>query len=58
MIPCNALQGCQPGAEAAAVGEALGIHVLRHTEKKPAGGKEEVEHYFGYVYHVLSVVVD
>ena len=35
------------GNEASALESALGIAVLRHTEKKPAGGPEEIERHFG-----------
>lgn len=35
------------GTEAAALECALGMKVLRHTEKKPAGGPEEIEKHFG-----------
>jgi phosphatidylglycerophosphatase GEP4 len=37
------------GVEAEALEEALGVAVLRHKEKKPAGGPEDVEAHFGYV---------
>lgn len=35
------------GAEATSLESALGIPVLRHREKKPSGGPEDVEKYFG-----------
>ena len=35
------------GTEAAALEAALGIPVMRHREKKPAGGKEDAEKHFG-----------
>ena len=35
------------GAEAEGLEKALGIPVLRHKEKKPAGGPEDVEMHFG-----------
>ena len=35
------------GSEAAALEEALGVPVLRHREKKPAGGGEDMEAHFG-----------
>lgn len=37
------------GKEAAALEAALGIPVLRHREKKPAGGSEDMEAHFGWV---------
>lgn len=37
------------GKEAAALEAALGIGVLRHREKKPAGGSEDMERHFGWV---------
>ena len=36
------------GVEAEALEAALGVAVLRHKEKKPAGGPEDVEKHFGY----------
>lgn len=36
------------GKEAAALEAALGIPVLRHREKKPAGGSEDMEQHFGW----------
>ena len=35
------------GEEAEALEKALGVPVLRHKEKKPAGGPEDVEKHFG-----------
>lgn len=35
------------GAEAQALEDALGIPVLRHKDKKPGGGPEDVEKHFG-----------
>ena len=35
------------GVEAQALEDALGIPVLRHEDKKPAGGPEDVEKHFG-----------
>lgn len=37
---------------------ALGIAVMRHREKKPAGGKEEVEAHFGCEAYELLMVGD
>lgn len=37
------------GEEAAALEAALGISVLRHTQKKPAGDCIELEQRFGWV---------
>lgn len=36
------------GVEAEELEEVLGIAVLRHKEKKPAGGPEDLERHFGY----------
>lgn len=36
-----------PGKEAEALEAALGVPVLRHREKKPAGGAEDMEAHFG-----------
>jgi phosphatidylglycerophosphatase GEP4 len=44
------------GVEAEALEEALGVAVLRHKEKKPAGGAEDVEKHFGYV-QVFSLLI-
>uniref|UniRef100_A0A7S3QU54 Phosphatidylglycerophosphatase n=1 Tax=Dunaliella tertiolecta TaxID=3047 RepID=A0A7S3QU54_DUNTE len=46
------------GEEARALEAALGITVMRHKEKKPAGGKEEVEAHFGCEAHELLMVGD
>lgn len=37
------------GVEAATLEAALGVPVLRHKQKKPAGGAEDVEKHFGCV---------
>ncbi len=37
------------GKEAAVLEGALGIPVLRHRDKKPAGGSEDMERHFGWV---------
>lgn len=39
----------QPGLEAEKLEQDLGISVLRHLEKKPAGGVHELVEFFGYV---------
>ncbi|GAX83062.1 hypothetical protein CEUSTIGMA_g10488.t1 [Chlamydomonas eustigma] len=46
------------GEEASLLEAALGIHVLRHAEKKPAGGSVVVEQYFGCASHELVMVGD
>lgn len=46
------------GEEAARLEEAMGVRVLRHAEKKPAGGAEEVEGHFGCEAHRLVMVGD
>ncbi|KAF5840080.1 mitochondrial PGP phosphatase-domain-containing protein [Dunaliella salina] len=46
------------GEEARALEAALGIAVMRHREKKPAGGKEEVEAHFGCEAYELLMVGD
>jgi phosphatidylglycerophosphatase GEP4 len=40
--------GPPAGEEAAALEAALGIPVLRHRDKKPAGGCAELEQLFGW----------
>lgn len=35
------------GEEAAALERAFGVHVLRHSDKKPAGGSQELQEYCG-----------
>ncbi len=35
------------GSEAEALEVALGIPVLRHRDKKPAGGSDDMERHFG-----------
>ena len=42
-----AAAGPAVGAEAGALEAALGVPVLRHSEKKPAGGPEDMERHFG-----------
>lgn len=51
---------CHPmtGKEAAALEASLGVGVLRHTEKKPAGGSAELEVHFGCPAHQLVMVGD
>ena len=39
---------CCAGREAYALEQKLGIPVLRHSEKKPAGGARGLEEHFGY----------
>lgn len=46
------------GKEAAALEAALGIPVLRHREKKPAGGSEDMEQHFGCKAEQLVMVGD
>lgn len=46
------------GTEAAALEAALGVPVLRHREKKPAGGPEDVERHFGCPAHRLIMIGD
>lgn len=36
-----------PGEEAAALEASLGVPVLRHSEKKPGGGVEDLVSHFG-----------
>lgn len=55
---CTAVRYLHPGSEASALEEALGVAVLRHTEKKPAGGVAEVEAHFGCPAHELVFVGD
>ncbi len=38
---------CCTGREARALEQKLGIPVLRHFEKKPAGGSSSIEEHFG-----------
>jgi len=52
------LQFDPQGTEAKAVEEALGIPVLRHREKKPGGGAEELEQHFGCSADELVMVGD
>lgn len=35
------------GEEAASLERSFGVHVLRHTDKKPAGGSQELQDYCG-----------
>lgn len=46
------------GKEAASLEAALGIHVLRHTDKKPAGGAAELAAHFGCPSEQLIMVGD
>ena len=46
------------GEEARSLEKAFGIAVLRHKDKKPAGGKEDVEAHFGCEAHELVMVGD
>lgn len=46
------------GVEAEKLEGALGIPVLRHKEKKPAGGKEDVERHFGCPAEKLIMIGD
>lgn len=46
------------GNEAAALEAALGIPVLRHREKKPAGGSQDMEAHFGCKAEQLIMVGD
>ena len=44
--------------EAEALESSLGIHVLRHREKKPGGSKEDIEKHFGCESFKLIMVGD
>ena len=46
------------GKEADELEALLGVHVLRHAKKKPAGGKAELEAYFGCPAEQLVMVGD
>eukprot|EP00890_Picochlorum_soloecismus_P003997 jgi/Picsp_1/4599/NSC_01969-R1_protein len=46
------------GTEAERMEDALGLVVLRHSEKKPGGGAEDVEAYFGCKANRLIMVGD
>jgi phosphatidylglycerophosphatase GEP4 len=46
------------GMEAAELEAALGLPVLRHREKKPAGGPEDLEQHFGCKAEQLVMVGD
>ncbi len=41
------LAGCSAGTEAAKLETVLGIQVLRHSTKKPAGDVKDLERHFG-----------
>lgn len=45
------------GKEAEAIEEALGIPVIRHHDKKPAGGAEDIEKHFGYKANELTIYI-
>ncbi len=47
-----------PGKEADQVASTLGIHVLRHADKKPAGGAEELVQHFGCASKDLVMIGD
>lgn len=55
---CRMLRVPRAGTEAAALEAALGVAVLRHKEKKPAGGKEDMEAHFGCAARELVMVGD
>ena len=61
-IPINTRKRCmhllRVGEEARSLEKAFGIAVLRHKDKKPAGGKEDVEAHFGCEAHELVMVGD
>ncbi len=42
------------GTEARALEQTLGIPVLKHTDKKPAGGSSSLEEHFGYSFYPLQ----
>ena len=44
------------GTEARALEQKVGIPVLRHTEKKPAGGSSSLEEHFGYSFNPFSIM--
>ncbi|KAI3830803.1 hypothetical protein MKX03_002891 [Papaver bracteatum] len=46
------------GTKARAVEESIGVHVLRHSVKKPAGDAKEIEKYFGCGTSQLLMVGD
>eukprot|EP00878_Enallax_costatus_P004047 GHUV01004271.1.p1 GENE.GHUV01004271.1~~GHUV01004271.1.p1 ORF type:complete len:285 (+),score=68.87 GHUV01004271.1:88-942(+) len=46
------------GEEAAALEAAFGVHVLRHREKKPAGGCEELQQQFNCAPHEMVFIGD
>lgn len=46
------------GLHASAMESALGVPVIRHEEKKPGGGREEVERHFGCNAEEIVVVGD
>ena len=48
LLSRRATHRCAAGTEAAELESALGIPVLRHREKKPAGGSDDMERHFGY----------
>lgn len=48
----------QTGKEAEELEKAFGIPVLRHTEKKPAGGCADMEAHFGCQAHELVMIGD
>lgn len=46
MLACVCVCVLHAGTEAQALERALGVSVVRHTEKKPAGGAAELESHF------------
>ncbi|XP_077243691.1 haloacid dehalogenase (HAD) superfamily protein isoform X1 [Tasmannia lanceolata] len=46
------------GSKAEALENSIGIHVIRHGEKKPAGTTEDIEKYFGCETSLLVMVGD
>jgi Mitochondrial PGP phosphatase len=48
MPVCSYLPYCSAGHVAEKLEKDLGVPVLRHSEKKPAGGPEDLERHFGW----------
>lgn len=59
-LPCwrSPSRPAPPGHEAAQLESSLGVHVLRHEDKKPGGGAAEVERHFGCPANQLLMVGD
>jgi hypothetical protein len=58
LLPARPITRLLAGEEAAALEAALGVHVLRHSEKKPSGGSGELERHFGCPASELVMVGD